>query len=110
MRVDGYTYQQIADLEDMPISLVVNDITWCKDHLPEAYNNAADLRRLSLERADALIQSLIPRARGGNTRAAEVIISIMDYQAKLIGAYAPKQIDNTMQVSYDLNAPEGKDV
>jgi hypothetical protein len=54
-----------------------------------------ELRKLELERLDAIFNPQYEQAKGGDSRAAEVALKVLDQRAKMLGLYPPVKIAPT---------------
>lgn len=96
LRKAGLTYLQIAQqlgiTEQGAHKAVMRTLKRLNERIME---QAAEVRRLELERLDAMLLSLWPQARKGNLGAIDRVLRIMQRRADLLGLDAPKGIDVT---------------
>lgn len=89
-RLDGWSYQQIADHMGVSISMahryVQSAFKSLANDVPE---NLEDIKRAELQRCDILLKGLSPMAHVGNVGAVTAYLKVMDHRAKLMGLYAP---------------------
>ncbi len=57
-----------------------------------------ELRRLELERCDALLAGLWPKAKKGHVASVDKVLKVMERRAKLLGLDAPTKIDIEAEV------------
>jgi len=94
LRIAGASYQVIAD------RLGFADPSGAQKAIERAMKEtiqepADELRRVELERLDAMFLGLFPHARQGSPNHVEKAIKVMDHRAKLLGLYAPAKVANT---------------
>lgn len=85
LRLAGYTYRQIAEQQKISIDTVRRDLERIKVDYPQA-----TARELAAEQNDKLVEMMKPqflKAAGGNDKAANTMIKLLDHQAKLFGLY-----------------------
>lgn len=99
LRLEGHSLSEIARMLGVSAMTVHRDVKWCQENLPGAYEGAAQLREMSLQRLDRQYRQLEPLRESGDVPAHRVSVQIMDTQAKLTGAYAPTQVQATVSVS-----------
>ncbi len=92
LRKAGVPYQTIADqLGYSDRGSAYNSVqTALKKTLAEP---ADEVRRLELERLDALLMGMYPQARKGNQGAVDRCLRIMERRAKLLGLDAPTKAE-----------------
>lgn len=99
-----------ADVESIARKLRYNSIAACEQDINRAYSQVMrtsieESRALDLLRIDRMIQSVWPDARDGMVTAIDRVIKLIDMRAKLIGTYAPVQVE---QVTMDAIEQEIK--
>lgn len=88
-RVMGATLQQIADKFDLTPGRVHQIIAAAVEALPK--QAAEDVKRLELERLDAMQFALWPAALKGDIGAITTVLSIMTRRARYLGLDEPEQ-------------------
>ena len=99
-----------ADVESIARKLGYNTIAACEQDIGRAYTqvmrtSTEEARALDLLRIDRMIQSVWPDARDGALTAVDRVVKLIDMRAKLIGTYAPVQVE---QVTMDAIEQEIK--
>jgi len=95
LRKAGATFQQIAD------QLGYANRAAARNAVMRALQSiigepAQELRQLELERLDAMMLGLWPRARKGDEAAVDRVLKIMERRAKLLGLDTPARTDVTV--------------
>ena len=92
LRQEGYRYREIAVqlgiTEQGAHQLVIDELRRQKTQLPEL---ADEVRRLELERLDAMQLALVTKVKKGDTAAIQTVLKIMERRAKLLGLDAPQE-------------------
>lgn len=57
-----------------------------------------DLRALELDRLDALLRGLWPKASKGEERAVQKVLNVLERRAKLLGLDAPEKLDQNVKM------------
>lgn len=99
LRLAGFTYQQIADKLGCSMSTVRGDLEKLKTEYPKQTT-----RELTAEQNAKLVEMMKPqflKACGGDHRAANTMLKLLDHQAKLWGLYNAEQ-DNGMQAAGEM--------
>ncbi|MGO1991977.1 MAG: sigma factor-like helix-turn-helix DNA-binding protein [Corynebacterium sp.] len=94
LRLAGFTYRQIGDKLNIGIDTVRKDIDRMKVEYPET-----TARDLVAEQRAKLVEMMKPqylKAAGGDRKAAELMLKMMDHEAKLFRLYEQDQ-DNGQQ-------------
>lgn len=94
LRLAGFTYRQIGDKLNIGIDTVRKDIERLKVEYPET-----TARELVAEQRAKLVEMMKPqylKAAGGDRKAAELMLKMMDHEAKLFRLYEQDQ-DNGQQ-------------
>ncbi|MGP9622209.1 sigma factor-like helix-turn-helix DNA-binding protein [Corynebacterium sp. AOP34-AQ2-28] len=94
LRLAGFTYRQIGDKLNIGIDTVRKDIERMKVEFPET-----TARELVAEQRAKLVEMMKPqylKAAGGDRKAAELMLKMMDHEAKLFRLYEQDQ-DNGQQ-------------
>lgn len=94
LRLAGFTYRQIGDKLNIGIDTVRKDIERMKVEYPET-----TARELVAEQRAKLVEMMKPqylKAAGGDGKAAELMLKMMDHEAKLFRLYEQDQ-DNGQQ-------------
>jgi hypothetical protein len=110
LRTMGYKLEDIAAELKVAYGTVRRDLDWCFENLPAAFANAEQFRHIALSTAEDQIQRLTDRLRSGTQNpdvTERVLLSVRDYQAKLLGAMAPREISGDITVRTALELPEG---
>ncbi len=90
LRKSGASYRQIAKQLSINVATAFNAVSLTMQELKhEALANAGEYRELELTRLDQLQLNIWSQAVGGNLKAVETVIKLMDHRAKLLGLYAP---------------------
>ncbi len=97
LRLAGATYQQIADSDLYPDgagrAFAFMDIKRAlEESQREIHEDAALLRTEDLLRLDRIMLAMWQRAIGGDVKAAEVVLKVIDKRTKLLGTEAPQRI------------------
>lgn len=98
LRLAGFTYRQIGDKLNIGIDTVRKDIERMKVEYPET-----TARELVAEQRAKLVEMMKPqylKAAGGDRKAAELMLKMMDHEAKLFRLYEQDQ-DNGQQAAVD---------
>ncbi|MEJ6549848.1 hypothetical protein PQI66_09860 [Corynebacterium sp. USCH3] len=98
LRLAGFTYRQIGDKLNIGIDTVRKDIDRMKVEYPET-----TARELVAEQRAKLVEMMKPqylKAAGGDRKAAELMLKMMDHEAKLFRLYEQDQ-DNGQQAAVD---------
>ncbi|WP_448260982.1 sigma factor-like helix-turn-helix DNA-binding protein [Corynebacterium kalidii] len=98
LRLAGFTYRQIGDKLNIGIDTVRKDIERMKVEFPET-----TARELVAEQRAKLVEMMKPqylKAAGGDRKAAELMLKMMDHEAKLFRLYEQDQ-DNGQQAAVD---------
>lgn len=96
LRLAGFTYRQIGDKLNIGIDTVRKDIDRMKVEYPET-----TARELVAEQRAKLVEMMKPqylKAAGGDRKAAELMLKMMDHEAKLFRLYEQDQ-DNGQQAA-----------
>jgi len=96
MRIQGFSYQQIANRLDMTHDAVRAAVKRSTQRVEEdSRERAKELIELDLQRLDTMQASLWDVAVAGDTRAQKQIIDIMRHRAKILGVTgaAPKNFN-----------------
>jgi hypothetical protein len=96
LRKKGWSYNEIG--AQLGISRVA--AYQCVMRVLAAYEsdikeNVPAVRRLELERCDAMTKALAKRVAKGDVRAILADLRVMDHRAKLTGIYAPTRLEHT---------------
>jgi hypothetical protein len=84
LRIAGATYEQIA--RQLGYSGVSGAFAAVEEGLRDAFAEPnSDIRRLELDRLDALLLGLWPQARKGNLGAIDRALKIMERRARYLG-------------------------
>jgi hypothetical protein len=90
LRQDGWSYRRIAEKLDVSVSTAHDDVHHALKELNELERTeAAELRRLELERLDIALAAVMPQVEQGRLLAVDRLLSIMDRRAKFLGLDAP---------------------
>lgn len=98
LRLAGFTYRQIGDKLNIGIDTVRKDIERLKVEYPET-----TARELVAEQRAKLVEMMKPqylKAAAGDRKAAELMLKMMDHEAKLFRLYEQDQ-DNGQQAAVD---------
>lgn len=96
MRKAGATFEQIGNALGITPQGAHRAVKRALRRIIEKSDEAAEeIRRLELERLDAMLLALWPQAKRGNLGAVDRILRIMERRAKLLGLDAPKAVDIT---------------
>lgn len=96
LRLAGFTYRQIGDKLNIGIDTVRKDIDRMRVEYPET-----TARELVAEQRAKLVEMMKPqylKAAGGDRKAAELMLKMMDHEAKLFRLYEQDQ-DNGQQAA-----------
>lgn len=88
LRLAGFTYRQISEKVEVGIDTVKRDWERMQVEFP-----ALTTRELVAEQNDKLVAMMKPhflRAIGGDVKATNTMLKLMDHQAKLFGLYEPE--------------------
>jgi hypothetical protein len=93
LRKQGKNYQEIADAVGWP-----NRSYACRYVMREIRNlpgeEAAEIRKLEMERLDALTDAVWMTAMAGDTRAVETMLKLMERRSRLLGLDSPHKISH----------------
>jgi hypothetical protein len=92
----GWSQHAIAEKLKCSVGTVNGDIKWCQTVLPLGVETAAEFRRMSLFRSEELLRMAMA---DGDARTA---VMIMDFQAKVLGAYAAVKVDGQVTVRHEI--------
>jgi hypothetical protein len=96
LRKAGTTYREIGRelgcSEQRAHQIVTEELQRLNARRGEA---AAEVCRLELERLDAMLAGLWPKAKKGDARAVEKVLAVMARRAKLLGLDAPERRELT---------------
>jgi DNA-binding CsgD family transcriptional regulator len=96
LRKAGATYAMIAERLEMSESGARKAVTRVLQRLiGTATESAEEVRRLELERLDAMLLAIAPQVRGGNLGAIDRALRIMERRAKMLGTDAPSKVAPT---------------
>lgn len=99
-RKAGFTYQKIADqLNYKNASCAEHAVKAAMDRITE--QPAKEVRKLELERLDAILTTLWAQVAKGHLGAVDRVLKIMDRRARYLGLDMP--------VKHALTDPEGED-
>ncbi|WP_312979530.1 hypothetical protein [Corynebacterium sp.] len=96
LRLAGFTYRQIGDKLNIGIDTVRKDIERMRVEYPET-----TARELVAEQRAKLVEMMKPqylKAAGGDRKAAELMLKMMDHEARLFRLYEQDQ-DNGQQAA-----------
>lgn len=94
LRIAGWTYDAIGTELNTSAGTVRNWIASELDRLHAMEISALDaLRRLQLERVDAMLVGLWDKATAGDVKAVDAVLKLLERQAKLLGMDAPERVD-----------------
>lgn len=103
LRRRGMNYDQIAKVTGLSRSrvrnLVLKEVRFLNKKLQEETSAA---KRMELERLDAVQEALWAKVEKGDSRAAEVVLKVMDQRAKLLGLNEPEK----SVVTHDIRVAE----
>jgi len=100
LRKAGAGYQVIGDQLGMTASGAYRAVMRSLKKLNEKISEEAlEVRRLELERLDAMLIALWPQARKGNQGAVDRVLRIMDRRAKFLGLDAPTKQEHHVTVT-----------
>ena len=100
LRAGGATYQQIADT--LNYATAAGALKAVRAGLRATLQEpAAELRTLELERLDALLRGIWPRAIRGEVTAIDRVLKIMGRRAELLGLDAPTRISSELAINHD---------
>ena len=96
LRKAGATYQQIGRQlgysEQRAHQIVTSELQRLNTERSEA---ATEVRRLELERLDAMLLGAWPRGKSGDPKMGQFCLAIMDRRARLLGLDAPTKVAPT---------------
>ena len=106
LRIAGLSYTDILATiktefgDQLPPSYDVRALAWeIKQEInklrAEIMEMALDAKAIEVTRLDQLQMVMMDKAMGGDIKAAGMVIRIMDHRAKLLGLYAPSQVNVT---------------
>lgn len=99
LRRKGYSYREIARELKVHVKVAHKVVTDAfKEQLAKMGETSEMLVKLQMERLEAMWQGLSTNAEGGNARAIEVALRLLERQAKLCGLDAP--VKQEVKVSY----------
>jgi hypothetical protein len=92
LRKAGASYTQIgAKLGFSPAAAYAAVVAHLRELAEKTNEITEDVRRLEIERLDAMLLGLWQQAAQGNEVKVDRVIKIMDQRAKLLGLYAPEK-------------------
>ena len=104
LRAEGLSYQKIGDRMGVARATAYKWVNRALDRLLERLpEEAARVRRLELERLDAMQRALWDQAMGGDVKAINTILRIMERRAKLLALDAPERQDLHMTGGVDFS-------
>ena len=99
MRKAGATYKQIGAALGFSPQYAYECITKNLGKMrKDMEQTIEDVREMELERLDGLLLGQWPRAKGGDSQAANTVVRIMERRSKVMGLDAPAKIDATQTV------------
>lgn len=99
MRKAGATYAHIAQVLNITETAARKAVLRALARLNEKVSESAEeVRRLELERLDALLAALWGKAQAGDGAAIDRVLRIMERRARLLGLDAPERIEQSGQV------------
>lgn len=103
MRLQGYTYEEIADkLGYADSSGAYRAVKRAKEQVKDAaVENAEEILRMELDRLDRMQRGLWKEAIEGSPGAVDRILKIMERRAKLLGLDAPDAVDLSVGSDYE---------
>lgn len=94
LRKAGYSFRRIAHRLDISHQQAFLDV---KAELAELHDiaeeSAEELRTMETERLDKAIMGIMPFIEAGSAPHAQALVKIIAEKAKLLGLYAPEQIE-----------------
>jgi hypothetical protein len=91
-RRDGCGYQEIAD--KLGYASKSGAFKAVIAALRQTLQEPADaVRQLELERLDAMLHAIWPSAQGGDLKAVDAVVRLMDRRARYLGLDTPQRID-----------------
>lgn len=93
LRRAGCSYREIAQTMGLSISKVHRHVKRAYDRLLHQVEDAAeDVRAVELDRLDRLLRGIWQRAAGGDVRAIDRVLKIMERRAAIMGTDAPRRL------------------
>lgn len=90
LRIEGMSYAAIAAQMGIAVSNAYNLVSDALAKLEaETAEKAAEIRRIEVDRLDAMLKALWPAVKQGEPRAIEVSLKTMERRSKLLGLDAP---------------------
>jgi hypothetical protein len=90
LRKSGVTYEAIARDLGVSVQSAHRAVKRALERLSgEIAESVTDVRRMELERLDAMLGALWPKAERGNLTAVDRVLHIMERRAKLLGLDTP---------------------
>jgi uncharacterized protein (DUF1786 family) len=110
LREKGLTYEAMG--KEMGVSperawaLTSEAFDWLRQRLED---KASDVMKLELRRLDALHRAYYAKARRGDTKAADMVVKVMDRRISLLGLAVQKhevKVDQTYEVNVSAKIDE----
>lgn len=94
LRKAGASYRAIGQRLQISRQQALNDVRFELHELARKRERTTELlRQMELERSDALTLAVWPKVREGHLGAISTVLRVMEHRAKLLGLYAPQQVE-----------------
>lgn len=107
LRKSGFSYRAIADRTDVTQMQAYRDVQSELKRLADvSLDSANELRQMELERLDMAIKGLMPFVEAGSSSHAIALVKVIGERSKLLGLYAPEQIESKVLIHDELSDTE----
>lgn len=107
LRKAGFSYRAIADRTGVLHAQAYRDVQSELKRLSEiSLDTAGELRQMELERLDIAIKGLMPFVEAGSAMHASALVKVIAERSKLLGLYAPEQVESKVTVKHELSDGE----
>lgn len=101
LRKAGATYEEIGRALGMTRTGAYRAVKRALDELNEKIaEDAAEVLRLELERLDAMLLAVWPKAKQGHLGAIDRVLKIMERRSRLLGLDAPHKVDQKAEIVF----------
>lgn len=90
LKVQGYSYQDIADKIDVSYPTAVSDVQWAIRNLPTAIETTEDFTKVTIDRIEQQLAQLSGSRAAAEDAAHRTSATLMDLQARLLGVMTSK--------------------
>lgn len=107
LRKSGFSYRAIGERCNVSHMQAYKDVQSELARLDSiSLESASELRLMELERLDIAIKGLMPFVEAGSATHATALVSVIAQRSKLLGLYAPEQVEEKVTVVSELSDDE----